>query len=111
MTTPAYSEAAGAADALAVWPPASHNRLYPILPGQIQQLMVALQPLKQQSLAGWLPAVPAGGLFWADGAAVQGLLTAGLAILAPPGATLQPEPPYTVHGVPGLGEGTTNSSP
>lgn len=83
-------------------------------PGWIQGppvLMQALVLLAQQSMAGPLPNVQPGALFWADPNQVQMLISANAAVLAPANSTLRAEPPHTVRGVPGLGAGTSNSSP
>lgn len=74
-------------------------------------LMISLVPLRQQSLAGPLPNVPANTAFWAQDYQVDSLITGGLAVEAPPGTVAPPaEPPYTVNGVPGLAAGTSNAS-
>lgn len=75
-------------------------------------LMVALVPLSQQSLAGPLPKVAAGQVFWASSLDQAQLIAGGLArnwVTGDPPAP-QVEPPYTVNGVPGLAKGTTNAS-
>ena len=71
--------------------------------------MVALQPLAQNSWAGYLPGVAAGQPFWASSRDVPGLLAAGQAEYAPEGTVMPPvEPPHTAHGSPGFGAGTSN---
>jgi hypothetical protein len=84
--------------------------MFPPTRGQLAVLMRALIALKQQTMSGPLPNVPVGGLFWADSTDVAALLANGQATLAPPGATLPPEPRYTVERVPGLAAGTSNAS-
>jgi hypothetical protein len=76
-----------------------------------QTLMIALATLSQQCLAGKLPDVPAGQPVWVRSAEAPGLAAAGLAAYAPAGTTLAPEPPLTVHGSPGFGRATTNTTP
>lgn len=74
-------------------------------------IMQALVPLKQWTQAGPRPPVPVGGYFWARGGDVANLVGSGSAVIAPPNVTIPPNPPYTAAGVPGLGAGTSNSSP
>jgi hypothetical protein len=82
------------------------------LPPNRPALMVALQPLTQASWAGRLPSVAVGEAFWAEARIVPSLIAAGQAEIAPPGTVAPPiEPPHTVHGSPGFGTGTSNSSP
>lgn len=74
-------------------------------------LMISLVPLRQWSLAGPLPPIPAGTAFWAQDTQENSLIIGGLAIPAPPNTPAPPpEPPYTVNGVPGLAKGTSNAS-
>lgn len=73
--------------------------------------MIAAADLNVQSWAGRLPDVEPGEVFWASSRDVPALLAAGLAVTAPPGtAAPQVEPPWTAHGSPGFGAGTSNSS-
>lgn len=82
------------------------------LPPNRPQLMVALTDLTRASWAGRLPNVTAGEAFWAEARIVASLIAAGQAEIAPPGTVAPPvEPPHTVHGQPGFGAGTSNSSP
>jgi hypothetical protein len=82
------------------------------LPPNVPQLMVALKPLAQAAWAGRLPNVTAGEAFWAAARDVAQLTAGGWAQAAPPGTPAPPpEPPHTVHGTPGVGAGTSNSSP
>jgi hypothetical protein len=75
-------------------------------------LMVSLQPLSRSSWAGQLTPVTVGAAFWASSREAPGLVAAGQAEIAPPGTIAPPvEPPHTVHGSPGFGAGTSNSSP
>jgi hypothetical protein len=78
----------------------------------IPVLMVSLVPLSQTSWAQKLTPVAANEAFWAMSRDVPGLIAAGQAVLAPEGTVAPPvEPPHTVHGSPGFGAGTSNSSP
>jgi predicted NUDIX family NTP pyrophosphohydrolase len=61
-------------------------------------LMVAQVLLYRQGQASDLPKVPPGSLFWARDQDVPWLLADGNAVLAPEGATLPAEPPWTVRG-------------
>jgi hypothetical protein len=84
---------------------------FPLQPN-IPILMLALQPLSRASWAGQLPPVTAGAAFWAEARIVASLVANGQAEVAPPGTVAPPpEPPHTVHGSPGFGAGTSNSSP
>jgi len=75
-------------------------------------LMIALQPLSQQSWAGQLAPIAANQPFWASSRDVPGLIANGQAELAPEGTVAPPvEPPHTAHGSPGFGAGTSNCSP
>jgi hypothetical protein len=75
-------------------------------------LMLALQPLTKQSWAGQLQPISTGDAFWSDSREAPGLIAAGQAEIAPEGTVAPPpEPPHTVHGQPGFGAGTSNSSP
>jgi hypothetical protein len=74
-------------------------------------LMIALQPLGQQSWAGKLPNVATNEAFWASSRDVPSLITAGLAELAPEDTPAPPvEPAWTAWGSPGFGAGTSNCS-
>lgn len=73
-------------------------------------LMVAVIELYQASWAGRLPNVAPGQLFWASGRDAVNLEANGYATVAPADSYLLPEPPYTVHGTPGLATGVSNSS-
>jgi hypothetical protein len=82
------------------------------LPPNRPTLMLALTDLTQASWAGRLPNVGIGEPFWAEARIVASLIAAGQAEIAPPGTVAPPvEPPHTVHGSPGFGTGTSNSSP
>lgn len=85
-----------------------------VFTGQLQYmppvLMVAVVELYQATWAGRLPNVAPGQLFWASGRDSVNLLAAGYATIAAPGSFLAPEPPYTAHGIPGVGAGTSNCS-
>jgi hypothetical protein len=75
-------------------------------------LMVALAGLSQSSWAGQLPPVGVGEAFWASSRDAPGLVADGQAVYAPPDTVAPPvEPPHTVHGSPGFGAGTSNSTP
>jgi len=74
--------------------------------------MVALVELQQTSWAGRLPNVAPGKPFWCKPLDSELLINAGYArewIQGDPPMP-PPEPPYTVHGSPGLAAGTTNAS-
>jgi hypothetical protein len=74
-------------------------------------LMVALQQLSRQSLAGRLPDVLAGQPVWAVTRDAQGLADAGLAAFAPAGTPAPAwEPAWTAHGTPGVAFGTSNAT-
>lgn len=74
--------------------------------------MVALVPLKQWTQAGPRPPVAIGQSFWAGWKQVPNLISGGQARLATPSDPVPPPyPPFTAAGVPGLGAGTSNSSP
>lgn len=73
-------------------------------------LMMALAQLYQANWAGRLPNVAPYALLWAKYADAGPLLTAGLAIVAPPGSVLAPEPPYSANGSAGVAAGTSNAS-
>lgn len=74
-------------------------------------LLVALTELAQSSWAGRLPDIGMGEAFWASVYDAPGLIAAGYAEVAPPDTVAPPsEPPYTAHGTPGFGAGTSNSS-
>lgn len=74
-------------------------------------LMIALTGLSQSSWAGQLPPVTTGDAFWAASRDVPGLIASGYAEIAPEGTVAPPaEPRFTVHGSPGFGAGTSNSS-
>lgn len=74
-------------------------------------LLVALETLTKSSWAGRLPDISAGDPFWSNSREAPGLIAAGQAETAPPGTVAPPrEPRYTVHGSPGFGAGTSNSS-
>jgi len=74
--------------------------------------MISLQPLSQSSWAGQLTPVAEGAAFWALTRDAPGLVADGQAVYAPPGTVAPPvEPAHTVHGQPGFGAGTSNSSP
>jgi hypothetical protein len=56
--------------------------------------------------------VATGDPFWSDSREAPGLIAAGQAEIAPPDTVAPPpEPAHTVHGIPGFGAGTSNSSP
>lgn len=75
-------------------------------------LLLALQPLSRSSWAGRLPNLATGDPFWSDSREAPGLIAAGQAEIAPPNTVApHPEPAHTVHGTPGFGAGTSNSSP
>ena len=77
-----------------------------------QTLMIALAELSQSSLAGRLPDVAPGTVFWSATRDAAGLVAGGLAWYASAGTPLaRAEPPYTVHGVAGFAAGTSNASP
>jgi hypothetical protein len=87
---------------------------YPDSPQMIvgtRTLMIALRELEQSTRAGRLPEVLAGHPFWARSRDAAGLVAAGLAVYAPTGTQLRPEPPYTVSEVPGFARRTSNASP
>jgi hypothetical protein len=75
-------------------------------------LMTALTELRRIAWSGRLPNVVAGQPFWAKRSDYQPLIDAGYARAwadgDPPAPA--PEPPWTVHGSPGLATGTTNAS-
>ena len=74
-------------------------------------LMIALQPLGQQTWAGKLPSVAVSEAFWASSRDVPSLIAASLAELAPPGTVAPPvEPAWCANGSPGFAAGTSNSS-
>lgn len=74
-------------------------------------LLIALQPLTKSSWAGQLPPIGIGDPFWSNSREAPGLIAAGQAEIAPPDTVAPPaEPRYTVHGSPGFGAGTSNSS-
>jgi hypothetical protein len=75
-------------------------------------LMVALTVLAQSTWQGRRPDVQAGQSFWARHADHDGLVAGNLARDWQPGDPAAPsiEPPWTVHGQPGLAKGTTNAS-
>lgn len=80
-------------------------------PPNVPVLMVALTELSQASWAGRLPNVTTGEAFWASPIDAPGLIAAGYAEIAPEGTVAPPpEPRWTVHGSPGFGAGTSNSS-
>jgi hypothetical protein len=75
-------------------------------------LLIALKPMVQASWAGQLPPPVVGEPFWAEARSVPYLIAGGYAEVAPPDTVAPPpEPPNTVHGSPGFGAGTSNSSP
>jgi DNA-binding MarR family transcriptional regulator len=77
-----------------------------------QVLLVALQPVSRWTWGGRTPNVGTGEAFWSNSREAPGLIAAGQAVLAPEGTVAPPaEPPHTVHGSPGFGAGTSNSSP
>jgi hypothetical protein len=83
-----------------------------LVPPNLPQLMIALQPLSRASWAGQLPPVTIGAAFWAEARIVASLVANGQAEYAPPGTVAPPpEPAWTAHGSPGFGAGTSNSSP
>jgi hypothetical protein len=85
---------------------------FPAGPPWVPVLMVSLRPLTQSTWAGQLAPVAEGQAFWASSRDVPGLIADGWAVLAPEGTVAPPvEPPHTVHGSPGFGAGTSNSSP
>lgn len=75
--------------------------------------MIALiDGLNVSAWSGRLPNVNAGEAFWAPARNAVSLVAAGQAEYAPDGTIAPPpEPPHTVHGTPGVGAGTSNSSP
>jgi hypothetical protein len=85
---------------------------FPIDPVPSRVLMVALAVLYQTTHSGRLPNVPIGGVFWASSSDSPGLIAGNLARLWTAGdpAAPAPEPPWTAHGVAGVGKGTTNCS-
>ena len=84
---------------------------FPVGP-YVPVLMVSLQPLNRASWAGQLAPVAANTAFWAMTRDAPGLVADGQAVYAPPDTVAPPvEPPHTVHGSPGFGAGTSNSSP
>src|SRR5947207_9198194 len=88
MTAIVLSDSAGAADWLSVQP-----QQWPALPGSAV-LMVAVSQLSRQSAGGRLPDVPAGQPFWASARDAPNLLSAAMAVIAPPGTVLAPEPAW-----------------
>jgi len=81
------------------------------LPPNVPQLMLALTDLTQAAWSGRLPNVTTGEAFWAAARDVPSLIAAGYAEIAPPDTVAPPpEPAWTVHGQPGFGAGTSNSS-
>ena len=81
-----------------------------------QVLMISLSddpPLAQWGWSGMIvKSIPVGQAFWASSRDVPGLLAAEQAEIAPEGTIAPPpEPAHTVHGSPGFGAGTSNSSP
>jgi hypothetical protein len=74
--------------------------------------MIALTDLSRSSWAGRLPNVHLNDPFWASARDAVSLVAAGQAEYAPDGTVAPPpEPAHTVHGTPGFGAGTSNSSP
>ncbi|MGH3300966.1 MAG: hypothetical protein ACRDOK_04610 [Streptosporangiaceae bacterium] len=73
-------------------------------------LMVAIQELYQVLWSQRLPNVQPGSLFWARYNDAVLLLAVGMAVIAPAGSSLAPEPPYSVNGSPGVAAGTSNAS-
>lgn len=102
MAAITLSDTAAAAGQLSVPPP--------LWPPTAPTLMVAIVPLRQNSGSSYLAALTPGALFWAAPLDAPTLLAAGMAVIAPQGSTLAPEPAWTVHGVPGFGIGTSNCS-
>lgn len=84
---------------------------FPLTPN-VQRLLIALRPLEQGSWAGRLPNVSVNEPFWASARDAVWLVADGFAEYAPDGTVAPPpEPAHTVHGTPGFGAGTSNSSP
>lgn len=84
---------------------------FPLAPGP-NRLMIALTDLSRSSWAGRLPNANTGDAFWASARDAVSLVAAGQAEYAPDGTVAPPpEPAHTVHGTPGFGAGTSNSSP
>ena len=83
------------------------------LPPGTQRLMIALvDGLNRSAWSGRLPNVNTGEAFWAPARNAVSLVAAGQAEYAPADTVAPPpEPPHTVHGTPGVGAGTSNSSP
>lgn len=75
-------------------------------------LMTALTLLQQTAWSGRLPNVQPGATFWCKPVDVAPLTSAGYARAWQAGDPPAPpwEPPWTVHGSPGLAAGTTNAS-
>jgi len=78
-----------------------------------QRLMVALTDgLTRNTWATRLPNVAIGQPFWATPRDAVWLVADGFAEYAPDGTVAPPpEPPHTANGTPGVGAGTSNSSP
>lgn len=75
--------------------------------------MIALTDgLTRSSMSGRQPNVRTGEAFWATPRDAVWLVASGDAEYAPDGTVAPPpEPPHTAHGTPGVGAGTSNSSP
>jgi hypothetical protein len=74
-------------------------------------LMIALVTVGRYDQSGQLPPVQAGEAFFVVERDTAGLVANGQAAYAPVGTPLpQPEPPWTVTMVPGLGRATSNVS-
>ena len=85
---------------------------FSVLPPNVNQPMVALQPLTQAGWGGRLPNVTIGETFWASLIQYQSLLNAGQARPWTPadGPLPPPEPRWTANGTAGIAAGTSNSS-
>lgn len=83
------------------------------IPPAPNRLMIALtDDLTRSSWAGRMPDVHTGDAFWASARDAVWLVADGFAEYAPDGTIAPPpEPAHTVHGTPGFGAGTSNSSP
>jgi len=82
------------------------------VPPNVNRLMIAPQPLSRSVLASRLPSVAIGQPFWATPRDAVWLVADGFAEYAPDGTVAPPpEPPHTANGTPGVGAGTSNSSP
>jgi len=77
----------------------------------MRTLMIAWREAEQSTRSGRLAEVATGEAFWARTDQAADRVAAGLAVYAPVGTQLRPEPPWCVSEVPGFARGTSNASP